>query len=115
MLANWIKKATLINKSALCKQIGLDRANLDKYLQRGEIPEKFVADLGRALYDYGYKASIDKQIIENNKPENKAKIEKERNSVSKFKSYDYSAMPAGLTYSGREAWKKKARAEQDKE
>jgi len=33
---------------------------------------------------------------------------------SKFKRYDYSAMPKGLSYTGREAWKKKARAEQDK-
>lgn len=114
VLANWIKNAELINKSALCKKVGLDRANLDKYLQRGEIPEKFIADLGKALYDYGYKTSIEKQVAENNKPGNKAKIEKERNETSKFKAYDYSAMPAGLNYSGREAWKKKARAEQDK-
>lgn len=113
VLANWIKKAELINRAALCKQVGLDRANLDKYLQRGEIPEKFIADLGKALYDYGYKVSIEKQVAENNKPENKAKIEKERNTVSKFKTYDYSAMPAGLNYTGREAWKRKARAEQD--
>lgn len=33
--------------------------------------------------------------------------------VSKFKVYDYSAMPQGLLHAGREAWKKKAREEQD--
>lgn len=32
----------------------------------------------------------------------------------KLKFYDYSAMPSGLLYPAREAWKKKARAEQDK-
>lgn len=80
VLANWIKNAELINRAALCKQVGLDRANLDKYLQRGEIPEKFIADLGKALYDYGYKASIEKRVAENNKPENKKKIEQERNT-----------------------------------
>lgn len=77
-LANWIKKSELINRSALCKAIGMDRANLDKYLQRGEIPEKFISELGKALYQYGYKESIEKQVAENNKPENKAKIEKNR-------------------------------------
>lgn len=32
----------------------------------------------------------------------------------KIKKYDYSAMPSGLMFAGREAWKKKAREEQDK-
>jgi len=48
------------------------------------------------------------------KPEIKQEVKKERGATSKFKTYDYSAMPAGLNYAGREAWKKKARIEQDK-
>lgn len=42
------------------------------------------------------------------------KVKNASKGNSKFKVYDYSAMPAGLNYAGREAWKRKARIEQDK-
>jgi len=80
-LAEWIKNAELINKSALCKEVGIDRANLDKYIQRGYIPEKFVGVLGKALYKYGYSDVIEKKVEENNKPQNKKRILKEREGV----------------------------------
>lgn len=54
-LAEWLTQAALINRSALCKVSGLDRANLDKYLQKGEIPEKYIKGLIEILSLYGYK------------------------------------------------------------
>jgi hypothetical protein len=53
-MATWIKDAVLINKSALCKESKIDRANLDKYLLKGEIPEQHIDTLKKALFKYGY-------------------------------------------------------------
>lgn len=77
-LAKWLKNAELINRSALCKLTGIDRANLDKYIIRGDIPEKHIEPLAKALAEYGYIQSVQKLVDENNKPGNRAKIEKAR-------------------------------------
>lgn len=53
-LAKWLKQATLINKSALCHQSGVDRANLDKYIAKGYIPEQHIQSLAQILKNYGY-------------------------------------------------------------
>lgn len=53
-LAQWIKKAELINKSALCKSCKIDRGNLDKYLSKGIIPEQHIGALVLILKNYGY-------------------------------------------------------------
>jgi hypothetical protein len=53
-LAEWIKSASLINKSALCSNSGVDRANLDKYLLKGEIPSQHIKPLVLILKKYGY-------------------------------------------------------------
>ena len=95
-LANWLKDATLINRSALCKQVGIDRGNLDKFLQRGSIPEKYIEPLAKALCDYGYKEILDELISENNKPDKKEKILKERNEATK-KEFKQPLLPENST------------------
>jgi hypothetical protein len=41
-IAVWLRDADLLNKSALCGKIGMDRGNFNRYLASGEIPEKYV-------------------------------------------------------------------------
>lgn len=41
------------------------------------------------------------------------KEQHQKAKTAAIKHYDYSAMPSNLTYSGREAWKAKARLEQN--
>lgn len=53
-LAEWIRTASLLNKSALCKASGLDRGNLDKYLLKGKIPLQHIQPLVLILKKYGY-------------------------------------------------------------
>lgn len=53
-LAEWIKSASLINKSALCKIAKIDRGNLDKFLSKGVIPHQHVKIISLILKDYGY-------------------------------------------------------------
>jgi hypothetical protein len=44
-IAEWLNNTDLINRSALCKKLKIDRANLDKYLKAGEIPAKYADDM----------------------------------------------------------------------
>jgi hypothetical protein len=96
----------------VCKKVGIDKGNFSRYKKDGAIPEKYLQPIMKLIMPLGF--TLGEVIAENNKPETKKKIEAEQNGGSKFKHYDYSAMPAGLNYQGREAWKKKARIEQDK-
>ena len=53
-LIEWIKNKDLINKSALCKSVGLNRANFDKYLKMGKFPDKIELLIINKLKEYGY-------------------------------------------------------------
>lgn len=53
-IADWIKKATLLNLSGLCKEAKIDRANLDKYLTKGIIPDQHIEALTAIIKKYGY-------------------------------------------------------------
>jgi hypothetical protein len=77
-MAKWLKEAVFLNRSALCKRAKIDRGNLDKYIQRGVIPEQHIKSIGEAIYNYGWKQKLDALITENNLPENKIKIESAR-------------------------------------
>lgn len=70
------------------------------------------------LYEKSYVELIERKVVENNKPENKKRIEEERNPVAndnhKNKHYDYSKMPKKLSMIQQLVWKENARAEQDK-
>lgn len=53
-VAIWIKEHDFINRSALCKAAKVDRANFDKYLKLGELPEKMAKPIREQLKKYGY-------------------------------------------------------------
>jgi len=53
-LADWLKGADLINRTALCRACKIDRGNFDKYLQKGTIPDQYTLVLINTLKQYGY-------------------------------------------------------------
>lgn len=57
-MAKWIKDATLLNRTALCKEAKVDRGNLDKFLLRGEIPEQHLDNIRTVILEYGYEAPV---------------------------------------------------------
>jgi len=56
-MAKWIKEATLLNRTALCKTAKVDRGNLDKFLLKGEIPEQHIDNIRKVIVNYGYKTT----------------------------------------------------------
>lgn len=53
-IANWLNKADIINRAALVKKAKIDRGNFDKFLQKGEFPEKHANILKGILCWYGF-------------------------------------------------------------
>jgi len=56
----------------------------------------------------------DSEIKQEAQEKNKKEQEKKPSSETKFKKYDYSAMPTGLTYPQRQKWMAQARIDQNK-
>lgn len=54
-IAQWLKEAKILNLAALCREAGLDRANFDKYVNIGKLPEKYVSAILPIITKYGYK------------------------------------------------------------
>ncbi len=55
-IADWLKVSKgIINKSYICKEAKVDRANLDKYIKMGEIPLKHINSIKLIISKYGYK------------------------------------------------------------
>jgi hypothetical protein len=52
-LCELINERPFLNKSAICKAIGLHRGNFDKYLQSGKFPDKIEKALFEELKTYG--------------------------------------------------------------
>lgn len=95
------KMESVTAKKKFCSN--LHRVYWNREKQMGTLGKEFVIKDGKAeLVDYKRNSVLPTPTDANTK------------SPSKFKVYDYSAMPSGLLYPAREAWKKKARAEQDK-
>lgn len=59
-LCELINERPHLNKSSICKSIGIHRGNFDKYLQKGKFPDKIEKALFQELKIYG----IEKSIIE---------------------------------------------------
>ena len=53
-IVTWLAERPFINKSALCKEAGIDRANFDKYFKLGEFPERLEKKIVEQLKPYGY-------------------------------------------------------------
>jgi len=54
-ICDWLISHTLINNSALCRELGVNPANFYRYIKMNEIPEKFISPLVKILSNYGYK------------------------------------------------------------
>lgn len=52
-LCELINERPFLNKSAICKAIGLHRGNFDKYMQSGKFPDKIEKALFKELKNYG--------------------------------------------------------------
>ena len=52
-LCELINERPFLNKSAICKTIGLHRSNFDKYMQLGKFPDKIEKALFEELKIYG--------------------------------------------------------------
>lgn len=53
-IITWLLEKDLINRSALCKSVGLNRANFDKYIKMGKFPEKTELLIINKIKEYGY-------------------------------------------------------------
>lgn len=65
--------------SAIAKKAGIDKGNFLKFRKNKSIPEKHIIPIMNVIIPLGF--VLDEVIEENNKPETKAKIESERNTV----------------------------------
>ena len=52
-LCELINERPHLNKSSVCKSVGIHRGNFDKYLQAGRFPEKIERALFEELKNYG--------------------------------------------------------------
>lgn len=62
---------------AICQKVGIDKGNFSRYKRFDNIPEKYLIPIMEIIMPLGF--TLDKCITENNLPENKEKIEAERN------------------------------------
>lgn len=53
-LIEWLSSHRLINISGLCKQVGINRSNFDKYCKMKSIPLKYESKIINILKHYGY-------------------------------------------------------------
>jgi len=65
--------------SVISKKANIDKGNLSKFIKAKSIPEKHLIPIMEVIIPFGF--TLNQLIVENNKPENKAKIENERNPV----------------------------------
>jgi len=64
--------------TSICKKLKIDKGNFSRYLKTG-IPEKYLIPIMEIIMPLGF--TLDPIIEENNRPDNKAKIEKIRNPI----------------------------------
>jgi hypothetical protein len=83
-VAKWIKDATIINRTALCKEAEIDRGNLDKYLLKGEIPEQHLSKIIKVIIPYGYNPSPEIKITDATKPNKEVKVLGEKPPKTNF-------------------------------
>lgn len=63
--------------SVISKKAKIDKGNLSKFIKVKSIPEKHLIPIMEVIMPFGF--TLDELVAENNKPENKVKIETERN------------------------------------
>lgn len=101
-VAKWIKEATIINRKALCEEAKMDRGNLDKFLSKGEIPEKHLSKIIPIISKYGYSLLAVKEEKTISKVNiDKAELTKEldRLKLEKIPAYRNTSM-------GKKVWEK---------
>lgn len=77
-ILNWIKANNdWFKDSAICTITGMDKGNFSKYKKEGVFPEKYLQQIINYISKIGFIS--DDPISENNRPDNKAKIEEMRN------------------------------------
>jgi hypothetical protein len=80
-MADWIKKAVLLNRTGICSESKIDRGNFDKFLLKGGIPKQHLDSIRPVIEKYGYKYDI--KIQDANKPTNEIKpFEQPKNNFS---------------------------------
>lgn len=67
---------------SICKKTGINKGNFSKFRKNGEIPEKHLIPIMEIIMPLGF--TLEGVITENNKPENKARIDNERNGMPEW-------------------------------